>query len=87
VSEEHTPTTYELTVAGPLGPVLRAALAPHHALPSRAYTLVCTTTGHLDLVDLLHRLQQRGLVVEDLLETRATSSPVHEARPHRPAQG
>jgi hypothetical protein len=87
VSAEHRPTTYELTVAGPLGPVVRAALAPHHALPSRAYTLMCTTTGKLDLVDVLHRLQQRGLVVEDVVETRTTSSTVHDARPAPPAQG
>jgi hypothetical protein len=87
--------TYEITVAGALGPVLRAAMHP----------LVATTSGHCttlraalgrrwDVADLLAVLDAKGLEVTDVAVRSATPRPgrvarspggtVHPARVTRP---
>lgn len=72
---EHTPAepgsdTYELTIAGGLGPVLRAALQPVNAAPA-AFRTVLTTTCSVDLVDLIWVLTAHGLQVDDVRVLRS----------------
>jgi hypothetical protein len=57
--------TFEFTIAGGLGPVLRAALQPVHAAPTARRT-VLTTTCSVDLVDLVWVLTTLGLQVDDV---------------------
>jgi hypothetical protein len=51
---------YELTVAGALGPVLCAALRPFVTACLEVQTVVRADRPG-DLVDVVHRLQDRGL--------------------------
>lgn len=85
MSTEHdaaTTAVYELTIAGAIGPVLRSVLAPCRATPAQDCTIIRTTTRTpTDLVDLVLRLHDRGLVVDDIFEAGQTSSPVHDATP------
>jgi len=84
---EHAPAVYELTIAGAIGPVLRSALAPCQAATTQRSTRLRTSgRSHTDLVDLVQRLHERGLVVEEIVETVATSSSVHDASTDRVAQ-
>ena len=61
------PTRTEFTVAGPLGPVLRAAFPDQRATTLQACTLIRTgpATDH-DLTDLVHVLVEHGLVVQSV---------------------
>jgi hypothetical protein len=83
-SQEHRPTDaiFEVTIAGSLGPLLRFALSPCRATPTQEYTLLrVAQPPERDLVDLVDRLQHKGLVVEDAFETGETSSALHDAAP------
>ena len=57
------PTTTEFIVAGPLGPVLRAAFPDQH-ITTEVCTVIRTgpATDH-DLTDLVHTLVEHGLEV------------------------
>jgi hypothetical protein len=71
-----------VTIAGALGPLLRFALSPCRATATQEYTLLrVAQPPECDLVDLVDRLQHRGLVVEDAFETGETSSALHDAAP------
>ena len=84
---EPPPAVYELTIAGAIGPVLRSALAPCRAtITQRSTRLRTSARSHRDVVDLVLRLQQQGLVVEEIVETVATSSSVHDASTDDAAQ-
>lgn len=64
---------YELTVSGPIGPVLRSALRPYATAPSRACTILRTAVIPRDAVlDLVLLLDRRGLDVEVVFETGST---------------
>jgi len=64
------PARYELTVSGPIGPVIRSALKPHSASPSRACTILRTAAIRPDAVpDLMVLLDRRGLDVEGVFDT------------------
>lgn len=59
------PAVYELTVAGALGPVLRAALQPHDTCKTEACTVMrAGAADHRDIVDLVRLLDSKGLRVE-----------------------
>lgn len=63
------PATYELTIAGTLGPVLRGALAPCTATSSEPQTIIRADVGDgSDLVDLVLLLDARGLEVTGIVE-------------------
>lgn len=63
------PATYELTVVGALGPVLRKALGPCVAARCEQQTVLRTELGDdADLVDLVLMLASRGLEIADVLE-------------------
>lgn len=63
------PATYELTVEGALGPVLRHALAPYATAVSEHQTVLCTGLGEdADLVDLVLMLASRGLEISDVVD-------------------
>jgi hypothetical protein len=84
---DHLPAVYELTIAGAIGPVLRSALAPCRATTTQTSTRLRTSArSHSDVVDLVLRLHEQGLVVEEIVETVATSSSVHDASTGRAAQ-
>ena len=56
---------YELTLAGGLGPALRATFRPWSTAPSRVCTVVRTEApADVDLVDLMADLDAQGLEVE-----------------------
>jgi hypothetical protein len=56
---------YELTLAGCLGPALRATFRPWSTASSRACTVVRTEVpADVDLVDLMADLDAQGLEVE-----------------------
>ncbi len=68
---EH-PARYELTVSGPIGQVIRSALKPHSASPSRPCTILRTAAIRRDAVpDLMVLLDLRGLDVEAVFDTGA----------------
>lgn len=72
------PATYELTVAGAIGPVLRSALKPHQVARTQICTILRTGgSDDRDLVDLMLLLESRSLNVEDVsrIATRARSQP------------
>jgi hypothetical protein len=80
--DDAAPVVYELTIAGAIGPVIRSVLAPCRATPAQDCTIIRTTTRTpTDLVDLVLRLHDRGLVVDDIFEAVQTSSTVHDAAP------
>lgn len=55
---------YELTVAGRLGPVLRARFEPATTTSCELLTIMCLRgQGGKDLVDILDLLRSRGLDV------------------------
>jgi len=59
--------TYELTVAGALGPVLRSALAAQAVASTEQQTILRAGLGEdTDLVDLFLMLASRGLEVTDV---------------------
>jgi hypothetical protein len=61
--------TYELVVAGDLGPVLRHALAPYASAHCEHHTVLRTVVGEdSDLVDLVLMLASRGLEISDVLD-------------------
>lgn len=63
------PATYELTVVGALGPVLRKALAPYATASCEQHTILRTALGDdADLVDLVLMLASRGLDIADVVE-------------------
>lgn len=80
--ERPSDALFEVTIAGSLGPLLRFALSPCRTAPPQESTVlrVAQPAGR-DLVDLVDRLQHRGLVVEDAFETGETSSVLHDAAP------
>ncbi|MGZ4427286.1 MAG: hypothetical protein ACXVXC_08340 [Nocardioidaceae bacterium] len=68
-----TAAQYEVVVAGALGPVLRLALEPQRYVRTEECTVFPAAPGRdRDLVDLLQRLHERGLIVESVT-TVATS--------------
>jgi hypothetical protein len=70
-SREHG-ALYELTISGPIGPVIRSALRPHATAPSRACTIVRTAAIRRDAVlDLVLLLDRCGLDVEGVFEAGA----------------
>ena len=78
--ERPTGAVFEVTIAGSLGPLLRFALSPCRARPTQEYTLLrVAQPPERDLVDLVDRMQHKGLVVEDAFETGETSSVLHDA--------
>ena len=69
------PAIYEFTIAGALGPVLRAALQPHDACNSQKCTIMrVERNASRDIVDLVAVLNAKGLKVEEV-------SKVIDARP------
>lgn len=61
--------TYELTVVGSLGPVLRNALAPYAVATCEQQTILRTGLGEdADLVDLVLMLASRGLEIADVTD-------------------
>lgn len=65
---------YEVTVVGPVGPVLRRALEPCQTGPAQAETIVrAHVRADVDLVELTRRLVAHGSTVTGIttLEARA----------------
>jgi len=61
--------TYELTVAGDVGPAVRNALAPYASASSEHLTTLRTEVGEdSDLVDLVLMLASRGLEITDIVD-------------------
>jgi hypothetical protein len=60
-------TTYELTLVGELGPVLRAMVEPSATATAGVHTImrVRARDGE-DLVDVVHRLRSRGLEITNI---------------------
>lgn len=70
------PATYELTISGPIGPVIRSALTPLTAAASRTCTILRTRPIPGDvLLSLLRHLDRQGLIVEGVFASR--SGPSH----------
>jgi len=67
IDENRGQTTTEFTVAGPLGPVLRAAFRDQHITTQQVCTVIRTgpATDH-DLTDLVHTLVEHGLQVQSV---------------------
>lgn len=64
---EPRPATFELTVLGALGPVLRRALSPQRASQTQACTIVrAGVPDTTDLVDLMRVLQSHGLKLDGI---------------------
>lgn len=60
---------YELTVSGPIGPVVRSALWPHSAAPSQSCTILLAETARSDAVpELMLLLDRCGLDVEGVFD-------------------
>lgn len=60
-------TTYELTVVGRLGPLLRHAMRPHTVSPTQTCTIVhAGVPDTMDLVDLVLVLEAKGLNVDGI---------------------
>ena len=69
--------TYEITVVGALGPVLRAAMQPLVATTSGHYTTLCAALRRRgDVADLLAALDARGIEVTHV----AVRSPAPRVR-------
>lgn len=67
--QQSGPATYELTVVGALGPVLRHALAPYATATAEHQTVLRTELGDdADLVDLVLMLASRGLEIADVVD-------------------
>ncbi len=71
------PGWYEVTVVGPIGPVLRQALKPCRAEPVQAQTIVrARARPEVDLLDVAEQLHARGatvagiMVIDDLAARR-----------------
>ncbi|TCO33406.1 hypothetical protein EV652_103407 [Kribbella steppae] len=63
---------YEVTVVGPLGPVLRAAFPEQHFAAIEACTVIrlrVPAERDLDLVDLVGLFESAGIVVQDLFRS------------------
>ena len=59
--------TFELTVAGALGPVLRHALKPRTVSDTQTCTIVrASVPDTVDVVDLVSVLQAHGLRIEGI---------------------
>jgi hypothetical protein len=59
--------TYELTVVGALGPVLRHALRPQIASQAQTFTIMrAEVPGTMDLVDLVFALQANDLKLDGI---------------------
>lgn len=67
-SDENARTTYELHVAGLLGPVLLAGLPHASARHLRGGTVLVVRTDETDLVDVLERIVRSGVEVESVRE-------------------
>lgn len=75
------PATYELTIAGGVGPVLRASLAPGlAAVPHECTIIRAVSDTDVDLVDLVLWLHTHGLDIEAVLRVH----PGTQARPGNP---
>lgn len=57
---------FEVVVVGELGPVLERALEPCVAYGLRVLTVLRLPFAQVDLVDLLVRLAERGIEVDDI---------------------
>ncbi len=67
VDETRGRPTTEFTVAGPLGPVLRAAFPDQHVTTQQVCTVICSgAAGDQDLTDLVHTLVEHGLEVQSV---------------------
>jgi hypothetical protein len=76
--------TYEVTVAGTLGPALRAALQPLVAATTDPCTTVRTVVrGRTDVADLLAALESKGLEVRQV----AVRVPTPRLRERGPRAG
>jgi hypothetical protein len=67
-------TAYEFTVAGPLGPVLRAAFPGQHFAAIEPCTVIrvrVPADRDLDLVDLVGLFESAGVLVQDLYRSSA----------------
>ena len=64
---EPGPATFELTVQGALGPMLRRALRPQTASQTQTCTILRTgVPDTVDVIDLVLVLQANGLKVEGI---------------------
>jgi hypothetical protein len=67
-------TAYEFTVAGPLGPLLRAAFLGQRIAaiePCTVIRLRVPSDRDLDLVDLIGLFESAGVLVQDLYRSSA----------------
>jgi hypothetical protein len=87
LTRELTSATYEITVVGARGPVLRAAMQPLVATASGPCTTLRTALSRRgDLADLLAALDARGLEVTHVAVRPAAHphcAPAPAAHPHR----
>ncbi len=66
--------TYQFTVVGPLGPMLRAAFPGQQIVAIKPCTVIrlqVPADRDLDLVDLIGLFESAGVVVEDLYRSSA----------------
>lgn len=90
LTRELTSATYEITVVGALGPVLRAAMQPLVATASGPCTTLRTALSRRgDLADLLAALDARGLdvthvAVRPTAHHHRTAAPAAEPAAHPP---
>jgi hypothetical protein len=84
-------TAYEFTVAGPLGPLLRAAFLGQRIAaiePCTVIRLRVPSDRHLDLVDLVGLFESAGVLVQDVYRSPAadeTGGP--SGQPHDGVMG
>jgi hypothetical protein len=76
-SAQSSAPVVELTVAGELGPCLRAALMPHVAArEERCTVLRLVTSADMDVPELLATLDARGVHVSSVRRVRAAQAGV-----------
>ena len=62
------PMTFELTIVGTMGAVLRSAILPHEVTKSEVCTIFRTGTKHkMDAADIVLLLHDEGVSVEGVI--------------------
>lgn len=80
------PAWYEVTVVGPVGPVLRRALEPCRTGPAQLVTIArARVHADVDLVELTHRLCSHGSTVAGIRLLEGRGDPA--APPRSPVEG